>query len=62
MLNANRTQVSYGQTTDAARTSNLITVEPIYGRHASIDVDAAIFSGDCASQEVQQQQVVSQRC
>ncbi|BBN09804.1 hypothetical protein MPTK1_4g22850 [Marchantia polymorpha subsp. ruderalis] len=38
VLNANGTQVAYGQT------SNEITVEPISGRHASIDVAAAIFS------------------
>ncbi|OAE26003.1 hypothetical protein AXG93_4601s1020 [Marchantia polymorpha subsp. ruderalis] len=38
VLNSNGTQVAYGQT------RNLITIEPISGRHASIDVAAAIFS------------------
>ncbi|BBN09789.1 high-affinity nitrate transporter [Marchantia polymorpha subsp. ruderalis] len=44
LLNSNGTQVAYGQTTNAARTTNLFTVVPISGRHASIDVAAAIFS------------------
>ncbi|KAL2631786.1 hypothetical protein R1flu_016472 [Riccia fluitans] len=44
VLNANGTQIAYGQTTNANRTTNLIAIEPISGRHASIDVAAAIFS------------------
>ncbi|KAH7294824.1 hypothetical protein KP509_27G020500 [Ceratopteris richardii] len=37
-------KVAYGQSSNAQRTSNLFTIEPISGRHASIDIAAAVFS------------------
>ncbi|KAH6555953.1 hypothetical protein KP509_1Z214700 [Ceratopteris richardii] len=37
-------KVAYGQSSNAQRTSNLFTVEPISGRRASIDISAAVFS------------------
>ncbi|KAH7438433.1 hypothetical protein KP509_04G014600 [Ceratopteris richardii] len=37
-------KVAYGQSSNAQRTSNLFTVEPISGRRASIDIAAAVFS------------------
>ncbi|KAL3689789.1 hypothetical protein R1sor_016098 [Riccia sorocarpa] len=37
-------QLAYGQTTDNLKTSNLIVIEPITGRHVSIDIASAIFS------------------
>ncbi|KAH7294830.1 hypothetical protein KP509_27G020800 [Ceratopteris richardii] len=36
-------KVAYGQNSNAKRTSNLFTLEPISGRHASIDIAAAVF-------------------
>ncbi|KAL2631772.1 hypothetical protein R1flu_016458 [Riccia fluitans] len=38
------TQLAYGQTTDSLKTSNLIVIESITGRHLSMDVASIIFS------------------
>ncbi|WOL11325.1 high-affinity nitrate transporter-activating protein 2.1-like [Canna indica] len=43
-LDADDTQVAYGQTTDAKKTANLFDVVGISGRHASLDIAAASFS------------------
>ncbi|KAG6556123.1 hypothetical protein Mapa_002064 [Marchantia paleacea] len=43
-VDADGNQLAYGQTTNAAKSSNLIEILPISGRHASIDVASAIFS------------------
>ncbi|KAG6529320.1 high-affinity nitrate transporter-activating protein 2.1-like [Zingiber officinale] len=43
-LDADGTQVAYGQTTDAKKTTNLFEVAGISGRHASLDIAAACFS------------------
>ncbi|KAL2631769.1 hypothetical protein R1flu_016455 [Riccia fluitans] len=40
----NGTQLAYGQTTDRLKTSNLIIIQPITGRHLSIDVASVVFS------------------
>ncbi|KAH7294829.1 hypothetical protein KP509_27G020700 [Ceratopteris richardii] len=37
-------KVAYGQSSNAQRTSNLFRIEAISGRHASIDIAAAVFS------------------
>eukprot|EP01018_Ginkgo_biloba_P032171 Gb_07110 [translate_table: standard] len=37
-------EVSYGQTTNRNKTSNLLVVEPISGRHVSSDIATACFS------------------
>lgn len=37
-------QLGYGQTTNKNKTTNIITVEPISGRHTSIDIASAVFS------------------
>ncbi|KAL3688024.1 hypothetical protein R1sor_014333 [Riccia sorocarpa] len=38
------TQLAFGQTTDKTKTTNLIQIVPISGRHVSIDIAAAVFS------------------
>ncbi|BBN09806.1 hypothetical protein MPTK1_4g22870 [Marchantia polymorpha subsp. ruderalis] len=38
------TELAYGQTTDANKTTNLITVDPYTGRHASIDLASLVLS------------------
>ncbi|KAL2630175.1 hypothetical protein R1flu_014861 [Riccia fluitans] len=38
------TQLAFGQTTDKNKTTNLFEIVPISGRHASVDVAAAVFS------------------
>ncbi|BBN09000.1 hypothetical protein MPTK1_4g16300 [Marchantia polymorpha subsp. ruderalis] len=43
-VDADGVQLGFGQTTNAAKSSNLIEILPISGRHASIDVASAIFS------------------
>ncbi|KAG6475816.1 hypothetical protein ZIOFF_065045 [Zingiber officinale] len=43
-LNADGTQVGYGQTTDDGKRANLFEVVGISGRHASLDVAAGCFS------------------
>lgn len=42
--NAAKEKIAYGQNTDQARKTNLFTIEPITGRHASIDIAAGVFS------------------
>uniref|UniRef100_A0A7N0VGP2 High-affinity nitrate transporter n=1 Tax=Kalanchoe fedtschenkoi TaxID=63787 RepID=A0A7N0VGP2_KALFE len=37
--------VAYGQTTDAKKSSNLFQVEAVTGRHVSLDIASACFSG-----------------
>ncbi|KAH7296939.1 hypothetical protein KP509_26G045800 [Ceratopteris richardii] len=37
-------KIAYGQTSNKARTTQLFTIEPITGRHASIDIAAGVFS------------------
>lgn len=43
-LDADGTQVGYGQTTDDGKTANLFEVVGISGRHPSLDVAAGCFS------------------
>ncbi|KAJ7543218.1 hypothetical protein O6H91_09G030100 [Diphasiastrum complanatum] len=43
-LNATGMEVAFGQSTDRNITHNLFQVEPISGRHASLDIAAACFS------------------
>ncbi|BBN07348.1 high-affinity nitrate transporter [Marchantia polymorpha subsp. ruderalis] len=43
-VDAEGNQLAFGQTTDKAKTANLITVLPISGRTGNIDIAAAIFS------------------
>ncbi|KAG6540106.1 hypothetical protein Mapa_018561 [Marchantia paleacea] len=43
-VDAEGTQLAFGQTTDKAKTTNLITILPISGRTGNIDIAAAIFS------------------
>lgn len=43
-LDAAGNQVAYGQTTNKNKTTNIFTVVPITGRHASIDIAVAMFS------------------
>ncbi|GLJ22959.1 hypothetical protein SUGI_0433150 [Cryptomeria japonica] len=43
-LDASGTQLAYGQTTNKNKTTNLFVVEPISGRHVSLDIAAAVFS------------------
>ncbi|KAL3688020.1 hypothetical protein R1sor_014329 [Riccia sorocarpa] len=38
------TELAFGQTTDKAKTINLMEIVPISGRHVSIDIAAAVFS------------------
>ncbi|KAJ0989475.1 hypothetical protein J5N97_007831 [Dioscorea zingiberensis] len=44
VLDGSDTEVAYGQNTDAQKTTNLIQVIGITGRHASLDIAAACFS------------------
>ncbi|BBN09786.1 hypothetical protein MPTK1_4g22660 [Marchantia polymorpha subsp. ruderalis] len=37
-------QLAYGQSTDQLKTSNLITIIPISGRHVTIDIASGVFS------------------
>ncbi|KAG6549316.1 hypothetical protein Mapa_009302 [Marchantia paleacea] len=37
-------QLAYGQSTDQLKTSNLITIIPISGRHVTIDMASGVFS------------------
>lgn len=37
-------KVAFGQSTNKEKTSNLFTIDPITGRHVSIDIAAAVFS------------------
>eukprot|EP01018_Ginkgo_biloba_P032170 Gb_07111 [translate_table: standard] len=43
-LDASGAEVAYGQTTNRNKTSNLLVVEPISGRHVSLDIATACFS------------------
>ncbi|CAD5166439.1 unnamed protein product [Musa acuminata subsp. malaccensis] len=43
-LDSGDTEVAYGQTTNAAKTTNLFDVVGITGRHASLDIAAGCFS------------------
>ena len=43
-VDASGEKVAYGQTTNAKLNSTLFTVEPITGRHPSIDIAAGVFS------------------
>jgi hypothetical protein len=43
-LNASGSEVAYGQSTNKNKTSNLFMVEPISGRHASLDIASVVFS------------------
>ncbi|MCO5557312.1 hypothetical protein L7F22_010873 [Adiantum nelumboides] len=43
-LDTSGEKVAYGQSSNAQKTSNLFTIEPISGRHASIDIAAGVFS------------------
>ncbi|KAH8953523.1 hypothetical protein BDL97_08G031800 [Sphagnum fallax] len=44
VLNVEGNQVAYGQSTNANKTTNIFTVDPITGRHATIDVAVAVMS------------------
>lgn len=44
VYNSEDQEVAYGQSTDANKTTNLISVQGISGRHASVDIAAACFS------------------
>lgn len=43
-LNASGSEVAYGQSTNKNKTSNLFMVEPISGRHVSLDITTVVFS------------------
>lgn len=43
-FNAQDQTVAYGQTTDAAKKTNLFEIEAISGRHASLDIASICFS------------------
>ncbi|KAL5718054.1 hypothetical protein ACHQM5_010993 [Ranunculus cassubicifolius] len=43
-FNSEGTEVAYGQTTDAKKTTNLFEIQAITGRHASLDIAAGVFS------------------
>lgn len=43
-LNALGNEVAYGQSSNQNKTSNLFMVEPISGRHASLDIASVVFS------------------
>ncbi|GAB2223703.1 hypothetical protein Droror1_Dr00004443 [Drosera rotundifolia] len=43
--NADGAEVAYGQTTNANKTTNLFEVRGISGRHVSLDIASAVFSG-----------------
>lgn len=44
VLDAAEEVVAFGQSTDKNKTTNLFMVEPITGRHASLDIAAGVFS------------------
>ncbi|EHA8587015.1 high-affinity nitrate transporter-activating protein 2.1 [Cocos nucifera] len=44
VVDASDTELAYGQTTDAKKTTNLFDVVGITGRHASLDIAAGCFS------------------
>ncbi|GFQ07351.1 high-affinity nitrate transporter 3.1 [Phtheirospermum japonicum] len=44
-LNAHDTQLAYGQTTNAQKTTNLFGIQAITGRHVSLDIASICFSG-----------------
>lgn len=44
VTNAAKEKIAFGQTSDAKKVTNLFTIEPITGRHASIDIAAGVFS------------------
>ncbi|KAH7428046.1 hypothetical protein KP509_10G072800 [Ceratopteris richardii] len=44
VTNTAKEKIAYGQTSNKQRTTNLFTIEPITGRHASLDIAAAVFS------------------
>ncbi len=44
VLNVEGNQVAYGQSTNANKTTNIFTVDPITGRHATIDIAVAVMS------------------
>eukprot|EP00250_Pteridium_aquilinum_P010816 c19648_g1_i1 orf=204-821(-) len=44
VTNAAEEKIAYGQTSDANKVTNLFTIEPITGRHASMDIAAGVFS------------------
>lgn len=43
-LNGSGSKVAYGQSSNKNKTSNLFMVQPISGRHASLDIAAVVFS------------------
>lgn len=43
-FNALGSEVAYGQSTNKNKTSNLFMVDPISGRHVSLDITTAVFS------------------
>lgn len=43
-LNASGSEVAYGQSTNKNKTTNLFIVQPISGRHASLDIATVAFS------------------
>lgn len=43
-LNASGSEVAYGQSSNKNKTSNLFMVQPISGRHASLDIAAVVCS------------------
>ncbi|XP_057844204.1 high-affinity nitrate transporter 3.2-like [Cryptomeria japonica] len=43
-LDVSGSQLAYGQTTNKNKTTNLFVVEPISGRHVSLDIAAGVFS------------------
>ncbi|KAF3437540.1 hypothetical protein FNV43_RR20294 [Rhamnella rubrinervis] len=44
VFNSDDVEVAYGQTTDAKKTTNLFDVQPITGRHVSLDIASVCFS------------------
>ncbi len=43
--NSDNVEVAYGQTTDTHKTTNLFEIQAITGRHVSLDIASACFSG-----------------
>ncbi len=43
VLNVEGNQVAYGQSTNANKTTNIFIVDPITGRHATIDIAIAFM-------------------
>ncbi|GMY14963.1 high-affinity nitrate transporter 3.2 [Fagus crenata] len=43
--NSDNVEVGYGQTTDTHKTTNLFEIQAITGRHVSLDIASACFSG-----------------